>query len=521
MMNVSPQFEKRWYVLVIMCLVLFIISIDNTVLNLALPSISSGLGATASQLQWIVDSYTLIFASLLITTGSIGDRYGRRKLLIIGLALFGVCSLGAALSVSTGMLIAFRLLLGVAGAMIMPSTLSILMDVFRERRERIKAIAIWSSIFSIGAGIGPIIGGFLINSFDWSAVFYLNVPIVLICLTGGYFLVPESKDSSAPKPDLPGVLLSIIGLMSLVFGMIQAGEQGWASTTVLASFGVAFIFLSAFIWWENHSTSPMLPLSFFKNMSFTGANAALTMSAFAMMGSMYFFSQFLQSVQGYSPVMAAICMFPMTPAVFLSTMGSIKVDRKMGTKFTVSMGLLLSGAGIFLFSQTAGINTPYGIIFLVQIILGMGIGFTMSPATNSVMSALPPGRAGIGSAMNDTTRQVGGALGIAVLGALMNGTYRSGVNLLDGLSGISQVTLDQIRSSIQGAHIVALKLGTGLAGTVIQTSSQAFVNGMREALLIASVVMWIAAVTAWLILPAKNKFHAVNPVQTVEEHPNL
>ena len=520
-MNASPQFEKRWFVLGIMCLVLFIISIDNTVLNLALPSISAGLGATASQLQWIVDSYTLIFASLLITTGSIGDRYGRRKLLLIGLTLFGVGSLGAALSVSTVMLIAFRLLLGMAGAMIMPSTLSILMDVFRDRRERAKAIAIWSSIFSIGAGIGPIIGGFLINSFDWSAVFYLNIPIVLLCLAGGYIIVPESKDASAPKPDLPGVLLSIIGLMSLVFGMIQAGENGWTSAPVLASFAAAVVFLSAFIWWENHSTSPMLPLHFFKNMAFTGANAALTMSAFAMMGSMYFFSQFLQSVQGYSPVMAAVCMFPMTPAVFLSTMASINVDRKMGTKFTMSLGLLLSGAGIFLFSQTAGITTPYLYIFFVQIILGTGLGFTMSPATNSVMSSLPPGRAGIGSAMNDTTRQVGGALGIAVLGALMNGTYRSGVNLLDGLPGLGAATMEQIRSSIQGAHHVALKLGTGLAGTVVQTSSQAFVNGMREALLIASVVMWIAAVTAWLILPDKHKPVVVNPIQSGEEQSNL
>lgn len=509
-MNPSEKNEKRWYILVVMCIVLFIISIDNTVLNLALPSISSGLGATASQLQWIVDAYTLVFASLLITTGSVGDRFGRRRLLLLGLALFGLGSIGAAVSTSTGMLIGFRALLGLAGAMIMPSTLSILTDVFRDGKERAKAIALWSSIFSLGAGFGPIIGGFLINSFNWSAVFYLNVPIVLIGLVGGYILIPESKDASAPKPDLPGVALSIIGLLALVFGMIQAGDLGWTARTVLLSFGIAIVFLFAFIQWENHSTTPMLPLYFFKNMSFTGANVALTISSFAMMGSMYFFSQFLQSVQGYSPLIAAICMFPMTPAVFISTMNSIKVDRKMGTKFTMSLGLLLSGVGIFLFSQTAGIDTSYWYVLLVQLILGCGIGLTMSPATNSIMNSLPANRAGIGSAMNDTTRQLGGALGIAVLGALMNGTYRSGVSILSGLNGLSTVMVDQIRSSIQGAHIIALTLESNLATTVIQTSSQAFVDGMREALLIGSITMVFAAITAWFILPEKNQVIAQN-----------
>ncbi|MEI7989570.1 MAG: MFS transporter [Chloroflexota bacterium] len=504
-MNTLLNHEKRWLVLSVMCIVLFIISIDNTVLGLALPSISKGLGATAGQLQWVVDSYTLVFAALLITTGSIGDRYGRKRSLLIGLALFGLGSLGAALSVTTNMLIGFRSLLGVAGALVMPSTLSILIDVFRDRKERAKAIAIWSSIFSIGAGIGPIIGGFLINSFNWSSVFYLNLPIVVIGLIGGYILVPESRDSNAPKPDIPGVFLSIIGLVTLVYGMIRAGEYGWTSNIVLISFGIAAVFLTAFIWWENHSSNPMLPLVFFKNMSFTGANAALTISAFAMMGSMYFFSQYFQSVQGYSPLTAALCMLPMTPAVFFSTMASIRVDREFGTKPTMILGLFLSATGLFLFSQFAGINTPYGYILLVIITLGSGIGFTMSPATNSVMSSLPPSRAGIGSAMNDTTRQLGGALGVAVLGAIMNGIYRSEVNHLVGKNGLSEAMLESVRSSIQSAHMTAQTLGNDIASVVIQTSSQAFVDGMKEALLIGSIAMLVAAIVAGSILPGKEK----------------
>ena len=513
----SPHYENRWFVLGIMCIVLFIISIDNTVLNLALPSISKSLNATAGQLQWIVDAYTLVFASLLITTGSIGDRYGRKRSLLIGLALFGIGSLGAALSRSTEILIGFRALLGLAGALIMPSTLSILITVFKDGKERAKAIAIWSSIFAIGAGIGPIVGGFLISAFDWASVFYLNLPIVVVCLIGGYFLVPESRDSRAPRPDVPGVFFSIIGLVALVYGMIRAGESGWLSNSVLISLGIAAVFIAAFIWWENHSPNPMLPLSFFKNMSFTGANVALTISAFAMMGSMYFFSQFLQSVQGYPPLMAALCMLPMTPVVFFSTMLSVRVNHKMGTKFTMSLGLILSGVGLFLFSRSAAIDSSYIYYLIVQIFLGTGIGFTMSPATNSIMNSLPPSRAGIGSAMNDTTRQLGGALGIAVLGALMNGSYRTGVNHLAGMNGLSEIALEQIRSSIQGAHLLAQKLGGSLADVITQTSSQAFVDGMKEAQFIGSIIMFAAAIAAWLILPNKEEPAEAEPERATEE----
>jgi EmrB/QacA subfamily drug resistance transporter len=505
----SRSQEKRWLILAVMCLVLFIIAIDNTVLNLALPSLAKDLNASTSQLQWVVDAYTLVFASLLITTGSIGDRYGRKRLLLTGLSLFGVGSLGAALSVSTEMLIGFRGLLGMAGAMIMPSTLSLLIDVFRDGKERAKAIAIWSSIFSIGAGIGPIIGGFLIHAFDWSAVFYLNIPIVIVCVTAGSILLPESKYPATPKPDFPGVSLSTVGLVALIYGVIKAGESGWTSQIVLIAFAIAVVLLSAFIWWQNHSPNPMLPLVFFKNLSFSGAKAALTISAFAMMGSMYFNSQFFQSVEGYSPILAALCMLPMTPAVFLSTMASVRVDRRIGPKYTVSLGLLFSGLALFLFSRFLQPATPYWQILIVLIFQGMGIGFTMSPATNSVMSSLPPSRAGIGSAMNDTTRQLGGALGVAVLGSLMNATYRAEVNHLSGLSGITAPILEQIRNSIQGAHAIALTLGGNLSQQVFQITNQAFVDGMREAQTIGSLIMLVAAITAFLIIP--NKIQAAAP----------
>ena len=508
--------QNHWLVLGVMCICLFIISIDATVLNLALPSIASDFKATTGELQWVMDAYTLIFASLLITTGALGDRYGRKRLLIIGLAVFGVGSLGAALSVSTLMLIGYRALLGLAGAMIMPSTLSILIDVYRESKQRAKAIAIWSSVFSIGAGIGPIIGGLLIASFHWSAVFFLNLPVVVIGILGCIAYVPESRDERTPKPDFPGVAFSFVGVVSLVYAMILVGEKGWATPLVWISFLCAVSFITGFILWEKHSKNPMLPLEFFKNKSFTGANVSLTISAFAMMGCMYLYSQFFQSIEGFTAIKAAICMLPMTPFVFASTMLSVSVNRRLGTKITMSIGLILSGLSAFVFSQTAGLHINYGIVLLVLCLNGCGIGFTMSPATSSIMNSLPRNRAGIGSAMNDTTRQLGGALGVAVLGALMNSIYRSDVGVLADQSGIAKGMMVNIQGSVQSALVTAKGLTPELANLVEHASRQAFVNGMKEAFLVASMIMVLAAVMAIVILPNKEKPAAVTAV-AVEE----
>jgi hypothetical protein len=249
----------------------------------------------------------------------------------------------------------------------------------------------------------------------------------------------------------------------------------------------------------------MLPLHFFKNMAFTGANAALTFSAFAMMGSMYFFSQYLQSVLGYPPILAALGMLPMTPAVLISTLSSVRLDHGLGTKLTVALGLVLSGVGLYMFSAFAGLATPYWQVLLVLLVLGTGIGFTMSPATNSVMSSLPPKRAGIGSAMNDTTRQLGGALGVAILGALMNGIYRGDVGKLANVSGISTSAFADILSSVQNAHLAAANLSGEMAGLVTQTSNLAFVAGMDRAFFIGSIAMALGAVAAWMILPNRKQ----------------
>ncbi len=507
-MESSQKLKNRWLVLGVMCISLFITSIDTTVLNLALPSIASDFKATTGELQWVIDAYGLIFASLLITTGTLGDRFGRRRLLIIGLSLFGLGSLGAALSVSSVMLTAFRALLGLSGAMIMPSTLSILTVVFRDLKERGKAIAIWTSIFSVGAAVGPIIGGLLINAFHWSAVFYLNIPITALGVIGCLTLVPESKDNRAPKPDFLGVLLSIIGVISLVYATILVGENGWSDRKIWIAFGVAVVFIGLFIWWEKRSVNPMLPLEFFKNRNFSGANVALTLSSFAMMGSMYLYSQFFQSVEGYSPLVSALCMLPSTPFVLIFTMLSVRVNRKMGTKFTMCLGLILNGLSAFVFSQVADLHTSYWLILLILFLHGSGVGFTMSPATSSIMNSLPHNRAGVGSAMNDTTRQLGGALGVAVLGALLNSIYRSDVSGLATQKGITTELMTHISASVQSAHVTAQGLSADLGNIVDLASKQAFVDGMSSAFLAASIAMLFSAILGFSILPSREKVHS-------------
>ena len=500
--------QRRWIGLLFLGLSLLVIALDNTILNLALPSISDQLGASASQLQWIVDSYILVFAAMLLTMGSLGDRLGRKKLLQAGLLFFGICSLAAALSTSTNMLIVSRALMGLGGATIMPATLSILTATFRDPKERAQAIALWAATFALGAGIGPVIGGVLLDHFSWSSVFYINVPIVIIAIIGDYFMIENSKDEKVAKPDYPGVLLSIAGLFALVYGIIQAGESSWGANDVVASLISAAVLLSVFGWWERRTPHAMLPFRFFKNMSFTGANAALTLVMFSLFGSMFFLSQYLQSVLGYTPLEAGVRLLPMAFTSFLAALMSARVAGFLGTKFTVAVGILLAGSGMFYLSVVAQADSSYSTVLVGMCIAALGIGTTMSPATNSIMGALPVSRAGVGSAMNDTNRQVGGALGVAILGTIMNATY---IDKVDHLKETNQMiaalphnAFEAIRSSIQGAQIVAQHIpDPQLAQEIINTTSQAFTSGMKEGLLIGAIIMWIASFITLLILPQR------------------
>jgi len=497
-------YSNRWIALAFMAISLLIISLDNTVLSLALPSIAEGLGSSASQLQWIVDAYILTIAGLLLTMGYLGDRLGRKPTLMVGLGVFALFSLGAALSNSTGMLIGMRAMMGVGAAIILPATLSILTATFRDPRERAQAIALWAATFALGMGIGPLIGGWLLENFNWSSVFYINIPIIAVGLVGGGFFIENSKTEHPRRIDIPGAVLSIAGLFALVYAIIQAGIEGWTAPPVLYAFGAAAVLLAAFIFWELKFKGAMLPLDFFKNMSFTGANVALMLVTFGLTGAFFFLGQFLQSVQGYSPLEAGVRLLPMALVSFIAAAMSAKVAERIGTKLTVAIGILIAAAGFFYLYKIAAVDTAYLDIAIAMSIASLGIGMTMSPATNSVMGSISVSQSGIGSAMNSTMRQVGAALGVAILGSILNATYLSRINAVSWPAQLPAQALEAIRSSVQGAHIVAQQVPVPqLSQMIIDRSNEAFTAGAADALLVSAIVLAVTAVIALIIVPSR------------------
>jgi DHA2 family multidrug resistance protein-like MFS transporter len=504
LMEQTKGYRNRWIALAFMAISLLVISLDNTVLSLALPSIAEGLGASASQLQWIVDAYILAIAGLLLTMGYIGDRLGRKPVLMAGLAIFAAFSLGAALSNSTGMLIGMRAMMGIGAAIIMPATLSILTATFRDPKERAQAIALWAATFALGMGIGPLIGGWLLEAFSWHAVFYINIPVIAIGLIGGGYYIENSKTEHPRRLDVLGAVLSIAGLFALVYAIIQAGTEGWTATPVLYAFGAAAVLLGAFIFWELKFKGAMLPLHFFKNMSFTGANVALTLVAFGLMGAFFFLGQFLQSVQGYTPFQAGLRLLPMALVSFFSAAGSAKVAERIGTKLTVAIGIFIAAVGFFYLTMVAAVDTSYLNIAIAMSITSLGIGMTMSPATNSVMGSIPVSQSGIGSAMNNTTRQIGAALGVAILGSILNATYITRIDAVSWPAQLPAEAMEAIRNSIQGAHIVAQQVPVPqLAQMIIDQSNEAFTAGSAHALLVAAIILAITAIITLIILPSR------------------
>jgi EmrB/QacA subfamily drug resistance transporter len=495
------QNRRRWFGLVFICVSLLIISLDNTVLNVALPAISRDLGASNSELQWIVDAYILVFAALLLTMGSIADRFGRKRVLQFGVGWFGLFSLMAALSTSTTMLIVTRAFLGLGGAIIMPATLSLITATFRDANERAQAIAVWAGIFGLGVGICPVLGGYLLQHYAWHSVFFVNLPVVAIALIGGYLFLDESKDENVRSPDFPGVVLSIVGLFALVYGIIQAGVDGWgASHVVMALIGAAVV-LTIFFWWEGTAKNAMLPLYLFRNPSFTGANVAMTLMMFGMMGVFFAMSQYLQSVLGYSALGTGIRLLPIAAAITISAGMSARVAMRFGTKWTVGFGFLIAAVGMFILSQVSSANASYGSILFGMIIMSLGMGTAMSPATNSIMGSVPVSKAGVGSAMNDTTREIGGALGIAVLGTIVNHTYIQQVASLK--PQLPPQVYVVVADSIQGAHGVAASPQLASAAqSIITVANKAFALGMADSMFIATFVMVAAAVFTFLVLPS-------------------
>jgi EmrB/QacA subfamily drug resistance transporter len=496
---------RRWLVLGVMCLSLLLIVMDNTIVNVALPTLQSDLDAGTTELQWVVDAYILVFAGLLLTMGSLGDRFGRRGALAIGLSVMGIASILSSFANSADQLIATRALMGAGGAMIMPATLSIITNVFTDRRERAQAIAIWSATAGAAVAIGPVTGGWLLEHFWWGSVFLVNVPVVVVALVLGQLFVPTSRDPAAPPIDVPGALLSIAGLVVLVWAIIE-GPGGWTDPEILGGFALAAVLLGTFVLWERRTHFPMLDLSFFRNARFSAASAAIMLTFFAMFGSLFLLTQFLQSILGYTPLEAGIRLLPMAGVMMVVSPLSAKVVERIGSKVVVATGLSAAAVGLIMASRlTAGASYPEVLIALV--VLAAGLALVMPPATESIMGSLPLAKAGVGSAVNDTTRQVGGALGVAVLGSVMSSTY--GPRVTDAISGfpVSSEQASAIRDQIGAAMRAANEIGGEPGRMLADVASRGFADGMSTAFIIGAAALALGAVIVALFLPARARDH--------------
>ena len=496
-MDAATIHRRRWLTLGVLSLSLVIIGLDNTILNVALPTLVRELDASSSQLQWMVDSYVLVFAGILLTMGALGDRFGRKLALNAGLILFGGASVFAAFADSANALILARALMGIGGALIMPSTLSIITNIFTGA-ERGRAIAAWAAVAGLGIVVGPALGGWLLEHFWWGSVFLINVFVAGAAIFFGWFLVPESRDPDATPLDPIGALLSIVGLVSLVYSIIEAPAKGWTDPVVIGGFVVSVVLIGAFLWWEYRTEHPMLRLEFFKNPRFSAASGAITLVFFAMFGSIFLLTQYLQFVLGFTPLEAGIRVMPIATMI-ISAPVSARLVEKIGTKIVVTTGLLVvSGSMAWLALVQA--DSGYGHVAGTLVFLGIGMGMAMAPATESIMGSLPLAKAGVGSAMNDTTRQIGGALGVAILGSILASVYSSGMETVTGVLPPEAAALAS--DSIGGALRIAQGLGDAGA-PLVAAANIAFVDAMSTSVWVAAGIAMLGAVLTFLFLPAQ------------------
>jgi EmrB/QacA subfamily drug resistance transporter len=496
-------YERRWWILVVLCFSLLVIVLDNTILNVAIPTIVRDLDATNSQLQWMIDAYTLVFAGLLLTGGSLGDRFGRRGALQFGLVVFGLGSLASAFANSSEQLIATRAFMGIGGAFIMPATLSIITNVF-PANERGKAIGVWAGTAGLAGVLGPLTGGFLLEHFYWGSTFLVNIPIGVVGVLAGIFLIPTSKDPSAPRLDPLGAVLSIVGLIVLLYGIIEAPQEGWTDPKTLLCFVVGAAVIGAFLLWESRIDHPMLDVRFFRNPRFTAASMGITMVFFAMFGSTFLLTQYFQFVLGYTPFETGIRFLPIAASMMILSPLSARIVQRVGTKLVVATGLTLVTVGLASWASLSASSSYWPDIIWRQALLAGGMALTMAPATESIMGALPLGKAGVGSAVNDTTRQVGGALGVAVIGSVLASIYGSQVG--DFLQGkpVPSGTSEQLQQSL-GLALAAGEQVPGLADTAVN----AFLDGMHAGVLVAAGVALVGAVIAFVWLPARASYDAL------------
>ncbi|RKE17131.1 MFS transporter [Streptomyces sp. TLI_171] len=447
--SVSPiaPHPRRWVILAVVCLATLVVLVDNTVLNVAIPSLTEDLGAGTADVQWMINAYALVQSGLLLTAGSLADRYGRRRALLVGLALFGLGSTAAAFAQSSGQLIAARAGMGIGGALLMTTTLAVVVHVF-QGAEVPKAIGIWGAVSSLGFAGGPLLGGVLLAHFWWGSIFLINVPVALLGLLAVARLLPESKDPSGRRPDVPGAVLSTVGMVGLVYAIISGPVDGWGSGGVLLSAAVGAAGLSGFVAWESRTPTPMLDLGFFRNRRFNGAVAGGILVAFGMAGSLFLLTQYLQLVLGYLPLQAALRMSPLALVIVALNLTGVgaKLLPRLGFAGAIALGMALLAGGLALIAELGGHGYPGLLAGLV--LMGCGIAVANPAMAAAVMGAIPPERAGAGAGVQGTVTEFGGGLGVAVLGAVLGSRFAAG--LPDGVPAGAARSLPEALAAAPG-----------------------------------------------------------------------
>jgi EmrB/QacA subfamily drug resistance transporter len=506
--------QRKPLILASLLLAAFAINVETTIVNVAIPTLARDLQASTTELVWIVDAYNLVFAALILAAGNLGDRVGRKGVLLAGLGVFGAATIAGGLTESPGQLIAARAVMGLGAALIFPATLSLLTNVFTERGERARAIGLWGATTGIGIALGPIVGGWLLERDGWQSVFFALAPIAVLCLILVSLYVPSSRDPSAPRADRPGLALSTAAMAILVYTIIEAPNHGWGETRTVAGFALAASLLVAFIAWERRAAAPMLDVGLFRNLRFSAASGAVTISFFSLMGFIFLVTLYFQFLKGYGPFETGVRLLPVATLTGITSVLGTGLAVRSGAKLVVAAGLVSLAAG-FAWAGTSSASTSYLTIAGQMVLIGSGMGLTSAPATESIMGAVPRAKAGVGSAINDATRILGGTLGVAVIGSIYASLYAS--RLADGLGArLPGTAADAAKESVGGAFGAADQLAAGghvgLATTLHDAASTAFFHGFEIACLVAAGVAIAGALVALVLLPA-------HPTTSGEEMP--
>jgi EmrB/QacA subfamily drug resistance transporter len=492
-------------ILVTLCLAALIINLDTTIVNVALPALVRQLGATTTGLQWVVDAYNLVFAALILAAGSLGDRLGRKGMLLAGLGVFGAASLAGSFATTSGQLIVARAVMGLGAAMMFPATLSLLTNVFTERRQRALAIGVWGASAGVGIALGPIAGGWLLERFWWGAVFLFFVPVAVAVAALTAWRVPTSRDPRTPRLDWRGLVLSAAGMGLIVYGIIQAPGWGWASAATIGTLTAGLVVLAVLVAAERATASPMIDVRLFRNPRFTAASGAVAIAFFALLGFIFLMTQYFQVVRGYSPLATGVRLLPVAASVGVASVAGTRLAVRIGNKAIVASGMLFFSAALVWIS-TVSQNTSYGVVIAQMVLLGTGMGLTQAPATESIMGAVPKQKAGIASAVNGSTRLFGGTLGVAVIGSVAASLYTSRLTALLP-TRLPPQALTAARGSVGGAAIAAQHLSqaglTGPARALDTAATLAFLHSLTGACLVAAGVSAAGVLLVALFLPAR------------------